>query len=95
LRIRHAAEGRIAVNAAKAQSVLDPLQLGQPPGLLPRGDLTFHSRLERPAEAAARMCLGKCHARPFPRIVEQTVKHVNVGLFLSNRIRVFAQWHVV
>src|SRR5262249_3976446 len=75
--------GRFRVDAAEGQAVVDRVQLGQPPGLLDRGEIALAPGLGGAAGAAAAERPGQRPLGPVPRLVEQPVKHIHIRLLLA------------
>jgi len=71
------------VDTAEAQAVLDRVQLGQPPGLFRRRNVSLDPGLESPPGLALAVRPGKGPLSPVPRHIEQAVKHVNINLLLG------------
>ena len=84
---RLVAVGAMAVDAAEHQAALDRVQLGQAPALLGRGEIALDPGLERTACTAAAKGLGQRLRGPLAGAVQQAVEHIDVRLFLADRIR--------
>jgi hypothetical protein len=76
--------GGFGIGAAEAQAVLHRVQLRQPPRLLGRGEVALDPGLERAPGPAGSECLGERALGPVPRLIEQTVKHFKIRLFLAD-----------
>jgi hypothetical protein len=76
--------GLVAVGAAEDQAGLHRVELGQPPALFGRGDITLDPGLERPARAAAAVGDRQRLRGPAAGGIQQAVKHIDVGLLLAD-----------